>query len=196
MGPTHRVDADSDSREYIPTADSPFYRFPNLSRTPVPLVVSPVFPRCTGVCVFVPRGILRASWPSGWSRVRSAASIVLRGFVVLIPLFAQGQHYAVYLFFTTGGGGSVSLITCLHRTLRESSRERRVGDGAGGSSSEAGRAHVGDGGDMAHFCLACSGEPAIEAARSCSTLHDRAEHARHETALTGRETGSDCRACF
>ena len=26
MGLTHRVDADSDSREYIPTADSPFYR--------------------------------------------------------------------------------------------------------------------------------------------------------------------------
>ena len=27
---------------------------------------------------------------------------------------------------------------CLRRTLRESSRERRVGDGAGGSSSKAG----------------------------------------------------------
>ena len=25
MGPTHRVDADSDSREYIPTADLPFF---------------------------------------------------------------------------------------------------------------------------------------------------------------------------
>ena len=65
--PTHRVDADSDSREYIPTADLPFYCFPN---PPVPLhVVSPVFPRCTGVCVFVPCGtILRGSHPSGWSR--------------------------------------------------------------------------------------------------------------------------------
>ena len=31
---------------------------------------------------------------------------------------------------------------------RESSRERRAGDGAGRSSSEAGRAHAGDGGDM------------------------------------------------
>ena len=29
MGPTHRVDANSDSREYIPTADSPFYCFSN-----------------------------------------------------------------------------------------------------------------------------------------------------------------------
>ena len=49
------VDTDSDSqeysREYIPTADSPFYYF---STPPLPLVVSPVFPRCTGVCVFVP----------------------------------------------------------------------------------------------------------------------------------------------
>jgi hypothetical protein len=35
---------------------------------------------------------------------------VLRGFVDL-PLFAQGQHYVFYLSCTTGGGGSVSLIT-------------------------------------------------------------------------------------
>jgi hypothetical protein len=39
--------------------------------------------------------------------------IVLRGFVVL-PLFAQGQHYVFYLSCTTGGGGSVSLITARH----------------------------------------------------------------------------------
>ena len=39
-----------------------------------------------------------------------APRIVLRGFVVL-PLFAQGQHYVFYLLCTTGGGGSVSLIT-------------------------------------------------------------------------------------
>ena len=38
-------------RDTFLTADSPFYRF---STPPVPLVVSPVFPRCTGVCVFVP----------------------------------------------------------------------------------------------------------------------------------------------
>ena len=31
---------------------------------------------------------------------------------------------------------------------RESSRVRRAGDGAGKRSSEAGRAHAGDGGDM------------------------------------------------
>ena len=35
---------------------------------------------------------------------------MLRGFVVL-PLFAQGQHYVFYLSYTTGGGGSVLLIT-------------------------------------------------------------------------------------
>ena len=45
---------------------------------PVPLVVSPVFPRCTGVCVFVPCGILRGSCPSEWSRERSAPSSVAR----------------------------------------------------------------------------------------------------------------------
>ena len=74
VGPTHRTDADSDPREYIPTADSPFYCF----STPVTLVVSPVFPRCTGVCVFVPCGILRAPCPSEWSRERSAPSSVAR----------------------------------------------------------------------------------------------------------------------
>ena len=41
---------------------------------------------------------------------RADADSVLRGFVVL-PLLTQGQLYAVYLFFTTRGGGSVSLIT-------------------------------------------------------------------------------------
>ena len=56
---------------------------------PVPLVVSPVFPRCTGVCVFVPCGILRAPWPSEWSRERSAPSSVAR-VCRLLPLFAQG----------------------------------------------------------------------------------------------------------
>ena len=74
VGPTHRTDADSDPREYIPTADSPFYCF----STPVTLVVSPVFPRCTGVCVFVPCGILRAPCPSEWSRELSAPSSVAR----------------------------------------------------------------------------------------------------------------------
>ena len=45
------------------------------------------------------------------SRAKKALRVVLRGFVVL-PLFTQGQHYAVYLFFTTSGGvGSVSLLS-------------------------------------------------------------------------------------
>ena len=106
MGPTHRVDADSDSREYIPTADSPFYCF---STPPFRLSFHLCF-RVVPVCV--------SSFPVGFSGPRvlrsglasEALRVVLRGFVVL-PLFAQGQHYAVYLFFTTGGGGSVSLIT-------------------------------------------------------------------------------------
>jgi hypothetical protein len=43
---------------------------------------------------------------------------------------------------------AAEVLWCLCRTLRESNREKRVGDGAGNSSSEAGRAHEGDGGDM------------------------------------------------
>ena len=46
-----------------------------------------------------------------------ALRVVLRGFVVL-PLFAQGQHYAVYLFFTTGGGGRWVSLT-YHALVRE-----------------------------------------------------------------------------
>ena len=46
-----------------------------------------------------------------------ALRVVLRGFVVL-PLLTQGQLYAFYLFFTTGGGGSVSLITRQGRVRR------------------------------------------------------------------------------
>ena len=42
----------------------------------------------------------------------------MRGFVVL-PLLTQGQLYAVYLFFTTGGGGSVSLITSVYLWVQE-----------------------------------------------------------------------------
>ena len=59
---------------------------------------------------------LRSLWDSpglvvfGVVSSSEALRVVLRGFVNL-PLFVQGQHYAVYLFFTTGGGGSVSLIT-------------------------------------------------------------------------------------
>ena len=102
----------SDSREYIPTADSPFYCFPTppfrLSFHLCFRVVPKGLYRC--VCVFVPCGILRGPRVLRSGLVSEALRVVLRGFVVL-PLFAQGQHYAVYLFFTTGGGGSVSLIT-------------------------------------------------------------------------------------
>ena len=58
----------------------------------------------------------RSLWDLPWNVFLGVVSssealrVVLRGFVNL-PLFVQGQHYAVYLFFTTGGGGSVSLIT-------------------------------------------------------------------------------------
>ena len=106
MGPTHRTDADSDSREYIPTADSPFYRF---STPPFRLSFHLCF-RVVPVCVSsVPAGfpedrVLRSGLAS------EALRVVLRGFVFL-PLLIQGQLYAFYLFFTTGGGGSVSLIT-------------------------------------------------------------------------------------
>ena len=57
-----------------------------------------------------------SSFPVGFSEDRvlrsglasEALRVVLRGFVVL-PLLTQGQLYAVYLFFTTGGqhGGQV-----------------------------------------------------------------------------------------
>ena len=108
MGPTHRADADSDSREYIPTADSPFYRF---STPPFRLSFHLCF-RVVPVCVSS-FSVWDSLGPVAFgvvSRAKKALRVVLRGFVVL-PLFTQGQHYAVYLFFTTGGGGSVSLIT-------------------------------------------------------------------------------------
>ena len=41
-----------------------------------------------GACVFVPCGILRAPWPSEWSRVRSAASSVAR-VCLLTPLLLR-----------------------------------------------------------------------------------------------------------
>ena len=51
---------------------------------------------------------------------------------------------------------------------RESSRERRASDGAGKSSSEAGRAHAGDGGDMG-----CEGvEAAQHLARRGSAMQE------------------------
>ena len=107
MGPTHRADADSDSREYIPTADSPFYRFS-----------TPPFRLSFHLCSSALYRLCVSSFPVGFSEDRvlrsglasEALRVVLRGFVVL-PLLTQGQLYAVYLFFTTGGGGSVSLIT-------------------------------------------------------------------------------------
>ena len=82
------------------TFRQPICRFTVSRPPPVPLVVSPVFPRCSGVCVFVPVGfsedrILRSGL------VSEALRVVLRGFVVL-PLFAQGQHYAARLSLLHG----------------------------------------------------------------------------------------------
>jgi hypothetical protein len=81
VGPTHRVDADSDSREYIPTADSPFYcYFPDPPRSACRFTCVSAVPVSvnTGVCVLVPCGIFRGTCPSGWSRVRSDADSVAR----------------------------------------------------------------------------------------------------------------------
>jgi len=103
VGLTHGAEVDSDCRQCPPTADLSFY----ISRTPpfrlsFHLCVS----RCTGA---FPVGSSVERGSSEWSHAQGAR-VVLRGFVVL-PLFAQGQHYVFYLSFTTGGGGSVSLIT-------------------------------------------------------------------------------------
>ena len=73
---------------------------------------------CRFTCVSALYWLCVSSFPVGFSEDRALRSglasealrVVLRGFVVL-PLLTQGQLYAVYLFFTTGGGGSVSLIT-------------------------------------------------------------------------------------
>ena len=73
---------------------------------------------CRFTCVSALYWLCVSSFPVGFSGPRGLRSglasealrVVLRGFVVL-PLLTQGQLYAVYLFFTTGGGGSVSLIT-------------------------------------------------------------------------------------
>ena len=73
---------------------------------------------CRFTCVSALYWLCVSSFPVGFSEDRvlrsglasEALRVVLRGFVVL-PLLTQGQLYAVYLFFTTGGGGSVSLIT-------------------------------------------------------------------------------------
>ena len=75
--------------------------------------------------------------------------------------------------------------------LRESSRERRVGDGAGSSSSEAGRAHEGDGGDMG--CVGVDGKYIGK------MQHDRAWPARHESPALPfgeRESGLIARGPF
>ena len=79
-----------ESRTYF---RQPIRRF---STPPVPLVDSPVFPRCTGVCV-----LRNVSFGHRSGLASEALRVLLRGFVV-IPLFTQGQPYAVYLFFTTG----------------------------------------------------------------------------------------------
>ena len=73
---------------------------------------------CRFTCVSALYRLCVSSFPVGFSGPRGLRSglasealrVVLRGFVFL-PLLTQGQLYAFYLFFTTRGGGSVSLIT-------------------------------------------------------------------------------------
>ena len=67
---------------------------------------------------------------------------------------------------------------------RESSRERPAGDGAGRSSSEAGRAHAGDGGDMSpctyHVtALGRSGAYAPSKSVACITLGSSGQSVNH-----------------
>jgi hypothetical protein len=90
-----------------------FYYFSNPPLGRSPLVVSPV---CVALYRCVSCGIFRGAWLFGVvTRARCrGARVVLRGFVVL-PLFAQGQHY---VSCTTRGGGSVSLITPLRPRAR------------------------------------------------------------------------------
>ena len=54
------------------TFRQPIRRFTVSRPPPVPLVVSPVFPRCTGVCVFVPCGIFRGTCSSALRHLHSA----------------------------------------------------------------------------------------------------------------------------
>ena len=83
------------------------------------------------VCRAVPVCVL---WDLPWNVVPrgghacEAPRVVLRGFVNL-PLSARGQHYVVYLSFTTGGGGSVSLITVCERAriARDGAVKQRAG---------------------------------------------------------------------
>ena len=99
MGLTHGAEADSVPRQPICR-----FTFPEPPHSAC---------RFTCVCRVVP---VRSLWDLPWNVIfRSghaceAPRVVLRGFVNL-PLSARGQHYVVYLSFTTGGGGSVSLIT-------------------------------------------------------------------------------------
>ena len=80
---------------------------------------------CRFTCVSALYWLCVSSFPVGFSEDRvlrsglasEALRVVLRGFVVL-PLLTQGQLYAVYLFFTTGGGGSVSLCHLSRRSSR------------------------------------------------------------------------------
>ena len=77
--------------------------------------------------------------------------------------------------------------------LRESSRERRVGDGAGSSSSEAGRAHEGDGGDMG--CVGVDGKY-FDKLQLCTCTGPSTRGMINRHCPQGCESGIDCaRAC-
>ena len=103
---------------------------------------------CRFTCVSALYWLCVSSFPVGFSEDRvlrsglasEALRVVLRGFVVL-PLLTQGQLYAVYLFFTTGGGGSVSLITRAPAPTGEALLDR--GPRAAGARARSPRARAG-----------------------------------------------------
>ena len=103
---------ESTSREYDSTSRHPVRRF-TVSRPPPFRLSFHLCFRVVPVCVSL-FSVWDSLGPVAFgvvSRAKKALRVVLRGFVVL-PLFTQGQHYAVYLFFTTSGGvGSVSLLS-------------------------------------------------------------------------------------
>jgi hypothetical protein len=91
-----------------------------------------------------------AIWRFGQTRAVKAAMAAgaeaaraVEGVIECAPHPAHALSHAFVCAPDTGACNMpwVQQRRCLCRTLRESSRERRVDDGAGSSSSEVGRAH-------------------------------------------------------
>ena len=109
----------------------------------------------------------------GSSTVQKRFSMMARA-VEGAPDCAPHPAHAPYLTHACARATQVPGNMCLCRrerssSERESSRERRVGDGAGKRSSEAGRAHAGDG-----VYMGCEGAVGKYIGKM---QHDRAEHA-------------------